>query len=139
MSDPSAPRKPLDRQQAWGCLTANMAVPGTGSIMARRTAGYFQVVICVTAMLLTLAYGTRFIAWYFANRARLNEMQDDPLTVLDELWIHMRWVVAGMALFALSWLWSLATSLSLLRQAKANERANRTNVPPRITKPPGKM
>jgi hypothetical protein len=120
-------------------MTTNFAVPGCGSIMARRIVGYFQTPVCVTGMLLTLTFGTRMIAWYFTNRARLENMQDDPVAVLGEMWIQLRWALLGMGLFALSWLWALATSLSLLRQAKAAEQANQANIPPRITNPSNEM
>ena len=38
-------RKPLDRTTAWGCLTANLAVPGCGSLVAGRVSGYFQLLL----------------------------------------------------------------------------------------------
>jgi len=41
----------------------------------------------------------------------------------------VRWAVLGIALFALGWLWALATSLSLLRAAKNEEPPK---APPRL-------
>lgn len=102
-------------------------MPGFGSLMARRIAGYFQAPLCVLGLVLTLAFGARFVLWYFANRARLNDPQTDPLAVLAELWINVRWALLGMAVFALDWLWAGGTSLSLLAQAKRQEAALRNS------------
>ena len=132
-------RKPLDRQTARDYLTTNLAMPGFGSLAARRISGYFQTPLCVLGFVLTTTFGVRFFVWYFANRTLTDEMRDDPAAVLNEIWSHMRWALLGMALFVFSWLWALATSLSLLRQAKAEGQANQGDVPPRITNPPGKM
>lgn len=132
-------RKPLDRQAARDYLTTNLALPGFGSLAAKRISGYFQAPLCVLGLVLTTTFGVRFFVWYFTNHRLTDEMQDDPVAVLNEIWIHVRWALLGMALFALSWLWALATGLSLLHQAKADEQANRGDVPPRITNAPGKM
>ena len=129
-------RKPLDRQGAWSCLTTNLALPGFGSLMARRGVGYCQAALCVLGVVLTFTFGIRFVVWYFTNHARFSDEQADPLALLNELWINVRWAMLGMALFAFSWLWALATSLSLLRRAKAVEQTKQENVPPRLAKSP---
>ena len=132
-------RKPLDRQGAWSCLTSNLALPGLGSLLGRRVAGYFQATLCVLGVVLTFTFGIRFAVWYFTNWARFNDAQADPLTLLNELWINVRWALLGIALFAFSWLWALATSLTLLRRAKAVEQTEPDNVPPQLTKSPHEM
>jgi len=139
MKASSAPagRQPPDPQTAWGCLTTNLALPGFGSLMGRRVAGYFQAPLCALGLILTLTFGVKFMAWYFSNYARLNQEQVDPFAVLGEMWIQVRWALLGMALFAVSWLWALATSISLVRRAKAQAQAEQPGVPPRPEDPPG--
>ena len=123
------PFDPFDRQAAWGCLTTNLALPGFGSIMGRRRAGYFQATLCVLGFVFSLTFGLRFFVWYLTNFSRINEAQDDPLASLNEIWMHTRWALLGMALFAASWFWALVTSLRLLRQSKQAGPAD----PPLIT------
>jgi hypothetical protein len=43
----------------------------------------------------------------------------------------------GLLLFGASWLWSLVTSLSLLRQAKADGQVEPKPIPPRMADLPG--
>ena len=138
-SSASTGRKPLDRQTAWGCLTSNLALPGFGSLMARQAAGFFQAPLGLLGLVLTLAFGGRFVLWFFANWPRMNDPESDPVVMLSELWLNVRWAVLGVGLFALSWLWALASSLSLLRQAKKESPAGRADVPPRIGTAAGKI
>ena len=70
---------------------------------------------------MTTVFGLRFIAWYIANRARLQQEGTDPLAVMGELWMAVRWALFGMALFAAAWLWALASSLCALREARRAE------------------
>ena len=44
---------------------------------------------------------------------------------------------AGAVTFGVAWLWSLVTSISLLRQAKKESPAGPARVPPKIAGPPG--
>jgi hypothetical protein len=111
-------RRPLDRTTAWGCLTANLAMPGSGTLVAGRRRGYVQGLLALAGMGLTTVFGLRFFAWYFANYARLQEELADPVATAGEIWIAVRWALLGMALFALGWLWALGSSLILLRDAR---------------------
>ncbi len=115
-------RRPLDRAAAWGCLTANLVVPGTGTLAGGRRSGYAQGVLALAGTGLTLVFGVRFLAWYAANYARLQQEDLDPFAVLGEIWLAVRWALLGMALFALAWLWALGSSLLLLREARRAEK-----------------
>ncbi len=114
-------RRPLDRATAWGCLTANLVVPGTGTLAAGRRSGYAQGVLALAGTALTLVFGVRFLAWYAANYARFQQEDLNPFEVLGEIWLAVRWALLGMALFALAWLWALGSSLLLLREARRRE------------------
>ena len=123
------PRAGLSRQTAWGCLTTNLALPGFGSLMAGRVVGYAQALLTFGSLFLTLSFGIHFVLWCLANWARLHDPQGDPLEALVEMWRAMRWAVLGIGLFAGTWLWSLATSFSIVQAAK---QAEQNAAPPRL-------
>ncbi|HXP63745.1 MAG TPA: hypothetical protein VN829_24780 [Dongiaceae bacterium] len=123
------PRRPLSPQTAWGCLTTNVAVPGLGSLVAGRIAGYPQAALALGGTALTLAFGLRFFVWFAANWSRLHDPGADSAATLLEMWLAVRWALLGIALFALGWLWALATSLALLTAAKKNQPPT---APPRL-------
>lgn len=123
------PRQPLSRQTAWGCLTANLALPGAGSLVAGRLSGYPQAALALGGMALTVLSSVRLCTWYVANWARFWGPAADPTGLLADLWPALRWPLLSLAIFALGWLWALATSLALLRAAK---NAERPTVPPRL-------
>src|SRR5438105_1416041 len=123
------PRRPLSRQTAWGCFTTNLAMPGFGSLVAGRIAGYPQAVLMMVGLVVSLLGVARAFTWYAANASHLSDPQADPITNLTAMWLAMRWAVLGLALFGLGWLWALITSLDILREAKRNEAAA---VPPRL-------
>ena len=100
--------------------------------MAKRGAGFFQAPLGVLGLVLTLMFGVRFVVWFFASQARINDPESDPVAMMIELWLNVRWALLGLGLFALSWLWALASSLSLLRQTREESPAGQGRVPPRI-------
>jgi hypothetical protein len=46
--------------------------------------------------------------------------------MLMAIWMPGRWIALGFVLFAAAWLWSMATSIALLRTA----RREQTSAPP---------
>ena len=64
--------------------------------------------------------GTRFILWSLQRLPRFYDPATDPVVALQELWRAARWPLLGLGIFAVAWLWALATSLSLMRSARAN-------------------
>ncbi len=128
------PRQPLSRQSAWGCLTTNLAAPGFGSLLAGRVVGYFQIPFTVIGFALTCIFGVRAITWFVSSWTRLKQLQEvDPVAYLHEVWLHLRWPFLGMALFIFVIIWALATSLSILGEARTAEKsAAARSVPPRI-------
>jgi hypothetical protein len=89
-----------------------------GSLVAGRVSGYAQAALALAGMVLTMIFGVRFIVWYIANWSRLAGQQSDPLGTLGELWLELRWALAGFAIFAIGWLWALGTSWCIVREAK---------------------
>jgi hypothetical protein len=126
------PRRPLDRQTAWGCLTANLfGVPGLGSLAAGRRVGYVQMLLSVGGLAISSVYGIRFILWFISNSAQVNQLDDAGLGQVGDIWLHLRWALLGIGVFACGWLWSLATSLGLLAEAKSGT----TKPAPPVIKP----
>src|SRR5712671_7355393 len=92
-------RKPLDQATAWGCLTTNLAIPGGGSLVAGRVSGYFQLLLAVTGVVLTVVHGLNFIYWYVNNWAHLQQTQLDTAANFQELWWRLRPAAIGVAVF----------------------------------------
>jgi hypothetical protein len=118
-------RRALNRAEAWGCFTANLAVPGSGSLAAGYAIGYAQMTAAFLAEFLTCLTGIPMIRWGIPIMQRVLSGAD-PSAYFLELWRHMRWPVACIGLFVLSMLWAMTTSLTILAHAPKD------GVPPRI-------
>ena len=127
-------RQTLSRQTAWGCLTTNLAFPGSGSLIAGYRSGYFQAALAIGGMLITGVFGIRFIAWYLSNWSKFFGPQADPFPLMGEMWLRIRWALAGIGVFALGGLWALTTSLRIVNEAKKG--APPSAPPPLINAPP---
>ena len=121
-----------DRQTAWGCCTANLALPGSGSVAGGRRVGYFQMTLALVGLGMSLFSGMRFIGWAVSHLPRFYDPATDPVVALQDLWRAARWPLLGMGVFAVAWLWALMTSLGLLHRATADGP-----VPPPLANPPG--
>ena len=111
-------RRPLDRATAWGCLTTNVAIPGCGSLVAGRASGYWQFLIAMIGMGMTLYFGLHFILWYVSNWADMQQTQPDTAANFHELWLKLRWFLLGVGVFGIGWLWAMGSSLGILLEAK---------------------
>jgi hypothetical protein len=123
------PRQALSRQTAWGCLTTNLAMPGFGSLVAGHRSGYFQAALAILGLILTTVFGIRSMVWAVANWSSIQANDVDPFDTLLRMWLVMRWAFAGIAVFAIGWIWALGTSLLILRAAGTLEP---NTVPPRL-------
>ena len=108
----------LSTQTARGCVGTNLALPGFGSLMARRAAGYPQAALTVTGFGFTLWFGVRFVIWCFQNWSAIYGGEADIIETWINIWLAVRWALLGMALFGVSWLWALATNAAILRFAR---------------------
>lgn len=102
-------------------VAANLALPGFGSLMAKRAVGWPQAALTIVGFALTSIFGVRFIIWFFQNMDMLYGAESDPVESLLALWRNVRWALLGIGLFAVSWLWSLATNAEILRSARKLE------------------
>ena len=123
------PNRPISRARAASCSLVNLAAtPGLGSLMARRVfAGIGQLLLGLAGFIL-------IVGWMFElfHRVFLQQL-GDPVPPDSSGWMW-KW---GLLLFGASWLWSLVTSLSLLRQAKADGQVEPQPIPPRMADLPG--
>jgi hypothetical protein len=109
---------PLSRARVTTCILINLsATPGLGSLMCRRFfAGTGQLLLAlagfflITGWMLVLFYGM----WHQAL--------DEPVAPVAYGWMW-KW---GSIFFGAGWLWSLVTSINLLRQTKHEK------VPPKL-------
>ncbi len=122
-------REALSPQTARGCAATNLALPGFGSLLAGRAIGYAQALLTMVAFALTLIFGVKFILWGLSNWSKIQDPQGDPLEMMVAVWHGARWALLGIALFVVSWLWALATNVTILRAAPKNEDAGK---PPKL-------
>jgi len=106
------PREPLSRSAARNAALLNQcATPGLGSLMAgRRMAGFGQLLVAVAGFVMLMGWFV-LLALQIYNEL-INDAQPKSVAWLGE---------AGAVTFAAAWLWALVTSLSVLREERANE------------------
>jgi hypothetical protein len=93
-----------ERTKAWSCLIANLVVlPGLGSVMAGRKAGYLQIVLAIGGFVVTLVALIKIVLFW---------AHDFQLPTNAGLY---RTAIGGMAVFLVSWVWSRLTSLTAFR------------------------
>jgi hypothetical protein len=123
-------KPPLTRDRAWAYILLNLSVPGWGSLKAgRKFEGAGKMILGLGGLLLLIAF---MVVW--AGRVAQAEVDDTTPTPPP----HWLWKT-GVGLVVVSWIWTIATSISLMREAKAQEKENSLNVPPRLSdlpKPP---
>jgi hypothetical protein len=108
----SAPLPTTDRPRALAALTANLMLPGAGSILLGRRVGWAQAALALAGMALSLHWLTRVVGLWVRAGER-------PLLEPEELIVG----IVGPALFAVTWAWSALTALRVLRRLPAERSA----------------
>ena len=91
-------------------------------MMARRfVAGSGQLLLALTGFVLVTC-------WFVMKMLELYSQIEGDAPPQSYAWLG-KW---GGLIFVVAWLWSLVTSISLFREAKAQEQAAQKNPPPRI-------
>jgi hypothetical protein len=121
------PKRALNRKEAWACFSANLALAGSGSLAAGRAVGYVQMAAVFLAMIMTFVTSISFIKWKLSGGGVAQSPMDDAYLNMEDIWLHVRWPLVSIVLYAASVLWALTTSLSILANASKDA------VPPRIT------
>ena len=106
------PPKLLTPSRAWTLLLLNLLVlPGLGSLLGRhRLSGLAQIVLTVAGFVMSVLW---FVAFLTAC------LRDGQLPA--DGGAYARCGVTGLVLFLGGWLWSLASSVQILRQARSNQ------------------
>jgi hypothetical protein len=121
------PKRPLTRDHAWAYVMLNISVPGWGSLKAgRKFAGLGEMLIVAAGLLLLAAW---FLGWM--NRIVQSEIGDE-LPDVPAAWLWK----GGVICLIISWVWTIVTCVSLMREARAQEEENRRNTPPVLADPP---
>ena len=123
-------RKPLDRNIATAFLGANLGLPGLGSIMAgRRVVGTLQLLMSLGGFALTLVFASWFLkTWKMNHELPMITIQrtgELPPGLLHHVLIGL----AGMAVFAVAWLWSAFTGFQI--RSKATPPPLISSLPPK--------
>jgi len=121
-----ANKGPANRSEALACMTANLALPGSGSLAAGKPVGYYQLALAAVGFIISIITGIHLLQWMLENWTRINDSTGDPFANLITIWHEIRWPLAGLGFFAASLLWSGITSAQILSAHPKNP------VPPRI-------
>lgn len=105
---------------------ANLALPGTGSLAAGKSIGYFQLALAGIGFVLSTITGIRLLEWMADNWTRVTGATGDPFETLSIIWQEIKWPLAGLLIFGVALLWSALTGWQLLSAYPKNP------VPPRI-------
>jgi hypothetical protein len=107
-------------------MTANLALPGSGSLAAGKPVGYYQVALAVVGFVISMATGIHLLEWMLQNWTRINQAAGDPFENLSIIWHEIRWPLLGLGIFTASLLWAAITGMQILSEHPKNP------VPPRI-------
>ncbi len=113
--------RPGSRVSGGNVLVLNLATtPGLGSFLAgRRGVGSLQMIMAVAGFLM-------LILWFWDLARQFWELLQSGDTAVRP---DLRQLAVGGIFFGGAWLWSLWTSISILRQA----RRDRSAIPPPLT------
>ncbi len=91
-----------------------LGTPGLGSLMAGRiVAGVGQLLVALTGFVLVTIWFVQVMKNYYGQMFNSDSTEHRPVVLTG--------LILGAGLFAVGWIWSLVTSLSLLRAAKSSE------------------
>jgi len=117
--------EPMTHAEAVGCMAANLALPGAGSLAAGRAVGYAQLVIATIGLIVSGVSCALALKWYYEAAASFSDIVPDS-SFLIELWQHLEWPLAGMGIFLVGFGWAVITGRQILAEHP------KENAPPRI-------
>jgi hypothetical protein len=112
----ASPSPPLRAEtKAWVCLSANaLVLPGLGSLyLGERIAGLLQMVLALAGFAVTMAWTLTWIA----------RLPAEGLAVFEDPGPALGYVLAGLLVFGLAWVWSVVSSLRAVRAARLSAEA----------------
>jgi hypothetical protein len=125
------PKLLLTKDRAWAYTLLNISVPGWGSWKAgRKATGFGEMLLFIACLFL---FGIWFFDWM--NRIFQSQMGEDTLPPIPPNWLWQ----GGVGLYAVSVVWTIVTSVSMVQEARAYEAEVARNTPPKLAdlpKPP---
>jgi|HubBroStandDraft_5_1064220.scaffolds.fasta_scaffold635089_2 hypothetical protein len=125
------PKLPLTKDRAWAYVLLNVSIPGWGSWKAgRKFAGFGEAFILVACLVLFGIWGFDYM-----NRIFQSEFGEDTLSPVPPNWLW-QW---GIVCYIVSEVWTIVTSVGIVREARAHEAEVLRNTPPKLAdlpKPP---
>jgi 4a-hydroxytetrahydrobiopterin dehydratase len=105
----------MTRKRIITCVLLNLvATPGLGSVMAQRwVAGIGQIILSLAGFVLMMIWFFQVMKSYYGQMFNSDSTEHHPVVLTG--------LIFGAGLFAAGWIWSLVTSLSLMRAAKNSE------------------
>jgi hypothetical protein len=104
-----------DRSKRVTCLTLNLLLPGLGSLLVRKyAAGIMQSLISMVAAVLLIG-ATIDIYVFVQGIAKMEHLENVPLSPLLKPLI---WMVSGIVLFKISWIWAQVTTARHMKATK---------------------
>lgn len=122
----SRAKGPTNRKEAWACAMSNLALPGSGSLAAGKSIGYYQLGLAAAGFIIILLTGIHLLEWTMTNGTKLNQTPEDSLENFSALLRELRGPVLGLGIAVTAILWAGVTSLQILAAHPKNP------VPPRI-------
>jgi hypothetical protein len=124
------PKIRLSRDRAWACVMQNVTLPGWGSLKAgKKFTGMGEMFFALAGLFFLFAWMVKWIIRIFQSEL------DEDLSPIPSATLWQ----AGVVCVVISWIWTMATCISLMRQARADEAEIRKNPPPHLSdldKPP---
>ena len=119
------PDRPMSHAEAVGCMTANLALPGAGSLAAGRAVGYVQLILCTVGFIISGVSCATAIRWFLLSGSQA--AGGDPGSFLIDLWGHLLWPMVGVGIFLVALIWAVLTGRQIIAAHPKDP------VPPRIT------
>ncbi|MEO6034102.1 MAG: hypothetical protein ABIQ35_02490 [Verrucomicrobiota bacterium] len=119
---------PRNRSEAWRCAMINqLACPGLGTIIAGQKIGFAQAGVMLVGFFLFTGY----LCWFIFHQLNLLFDMGAGGQQFDQTRFEHWWIGAvGLGLCLIAWIWSLASSIELVRRSPEN--APPAHLPPRI-------
>ena len=119
-SSEATPNSSRRNLSSWVCVTINQAAfPGLGTILSGRRIGYAQATIMLAGFFMTMAFMLYYLtcATRYATTATWTEAEFSS-KYKPHLWA-LYW---GIGCCVTAWIWSLASSLQILKNNPAAAR-----------------
>lgn len=115
----SADQERIDKKTAYALLAANLVFPGIGSILGGKKSGYFQLILTLISLGVTVHYGIRIVKWGINHKEQIPDwLYNLPPEISSQLWNMLLPLIYALLIFIVALIWSLITNILLFKQVK---------------------